>query len=64
MTREIETVVKGINFGKEYSFVCEDGTYTIPASEAIAQSRFNPVEIGRKILLVIVGDMIISYKNI
>lgn len=64
MTRTIETAVKEINFGRDYTFVCEDGTYTIPASEAIAQSRFNPIEIGKKILLVLVGDMIISYKNI
>lgn len=63
MIKEITTVIEGVNFGKEYEFVCSDGVFTIEASEAIAKSRFNPIEIGKKIVLTLVGNNIISYKN-
>lgn len=63
MIKEITTVIKEVKFGRNYTFICEDGTYTISAADAISQSRFNPVEVGKKMLLVLLGDEIISYKN-
>lgn len=63
MIKEITTVVESVKFGKEYEFVCAEGIFTIEANEAIAKSRFNPIEIGKKIVLTLVGNTIISYKN-